>query len=644
MFKAIIELGKRLEKENKLPAPGYYYYGEPIKWKLHLRHNKPDFVYIEEAQLDKPRPFSGKTSGIEAHPCVDEAGYVLGVMKQKGGGIDKKAKEKNRRFIQLLRKAYRSSAVKNKELKGALWIAQSMQWRKLAEQVIPTNILSKDWCSLVFNDGPFADVSLYEHPEIKDFWLEELKERTRQITDVGKAKTGVCSICGQKQQLARKIPVGVKLYRANAPHPLHSFNKDAFVSYLDGTNVYDKKAHLGQCAVCGDTIARTLNYLADKGSALHYKVLMLDKRKGKLDTETTRNQFAFFWLKDEQPINVGETTLDPAELLKSISLIIDRTDSTDKNSPPPDLMQLENLLNVPWTGRDASTNIANNAFYLLILSPNKGRIAVRDWLDISLDKLQQNLTAFLEAQRIIDPEGKDKRCFGIPDILKAVEASNISKEEYKTVELGNPNATRTLLRCAYLGEAPPIELLDCAVTCFRHPNVLKRYEAKYERDRFAVLQHQLVSIMKLILTHPKSEVTMNNDVNQTAVEVKSLAFLSGSLLAVLEEAQLASMNWKINTTLVDQFYSTASSAPCSVMGMLVSRVTSQHMPRLRKIMGWKFETLEILLEEILDALHSKGGFPQTLTLKQQAEFSLGFYTRRAAFRRQRPDIAAAPKL
>ena len=128
---------------------------------------------------------------------------------------------------------------------------------------------------------------------------------------------------------------------------------------------------------------------------------------------------------------------------------------------------------------------------------------------------------------------------------------------------------------------------------------------------------------------------MNNDVNQTSVETKSPAFLSGSLLAVLEEAQLASMNWKINTTLVDQFYSTAASAPCSVMGMLVSRVTSQHMPRLRKNMSWKFETVEKLLEELQDALQNRGGFPRTLSLKQQAEFSLGFYTRRAEFRRQR---------
>ena len=111
---------------------------------------------------------------------------------------------------------------------------------------------------------------------------------------------------------------------------------------------------------------------------------------------------------------------------------------------------------------------------------------------------------------------------------------------------------------------------------------------------------------------------------------------------MLEEAQLASMNWKINTTLIDQFYSTAATAPCSVLGMLISRITSQHMPKLRKNMRWKYDKLEHLLETFQIEMANRGGFPKTLTLKQQAEFSLGFYTQRAAFSRERPLRAILP--
>ena len=270
-----------------------------------------------------------------------------------------------------------------------------------------------------------------------------------------------------------------------------------------------------------------------------------------------------------------------------------------------------------------------------MLSPNLGRISVREWFKVGLGQLKTNLKVFLDAQRIEAPDGSAQRSFAIQDMLRALEESNVSLPEYKLrKELASPNMTRALLRCAYLGEAPPTGLLEPAVICFRHPKVLKRYEQKNDRERFALLQHQLAAIMKLILTYSKSEVRMNEN-SQEIHESRSPAFLSGELLAVLEEAQLASMNWKINTTLIDQFYSTAATAPCSVLGMLISRVTSQHMPKLRKNMRWKYDKLEDALEFIQDTMDKQGGFPKTLTLKQQAEFSLGFYTQRAIFSRER---------
>ncbi len=364
MFKEIIELGRRLEASDKLPPPGFYYYGQPIKWVVHLWLEDSGKIHFENSEIYKPRPFCGRTSGIEAHSCVDEAGYVFGIAKQKGGGSDKKTNDKHKKFLELLQKARKSSFVKDEELRLAIKIVYSKLYSKeIGNNVNFNNILNKDWVSFVFDDSYFADKHLFEHPEIQQFWQEELKERTRQDTDTGKAKMGACSVCGQYQQMAKKIPVWVKLFK---PAPLHSYNKDAFVSYIEGVKVFEEKAHLGQCAICGDAIARTLNYLT--GDGLHYKIIAQDRRDGKLNTDSARNQFALYWLKDEQPVKIGETTLDPAELLKNVSFVMSRPDSADNNAPPPDLMQLENMLNVPWTGSDASVNIADNAFYLLILS------------------------------------------------------------------------------------------------------------------------------------------------------------------------------------------------------------------------------------------------------------------------------------
>ena len=617
MFKEIIDLGRRLEADNKLPPPGFYYYGQPIKWVVHLWFEDADKLYLENTEIDKPRPFCGRTSGIDAHPCIDEAGYVLGIAKQKGGGSDKKAKYKHEKFLGLLQKASQSPLVKDGKLKLAMGIVHSKLCSKEIEKNDSfNNVLNKDWVSFVFDDGHFAGKHLFEHSEIQQFWQEELKARTRQNTETGKAKTGECSICGQHQQMAKKIPVWVKLFK---PSPLHSYNKDAFVSYLDGLKVFEEKAHLGQCVICGDTVARTLNYLT--GNELHYKIIAQDRRDGKLNMDSARNQFALFWLKDEQAMKVGETTLDPAELLKNVGFVMTRFDSADKNAPPPDLLHLENMLNVPWTGREASVNIADNAFYLLVLSPNKGRIAVRDWIHISLDKLQNNLKTFLDSQRIIDPSGTEKRCFGISEILKAVEATNISKEPYKAVEIGNPNVSRQLLRTAYLGEPPPSVLLETAVMCMRNMKIFKKPDT----------QHILMASLKLFLTHRKEGMKGMETLDANR---NNIGYLCGRLLSILEEAQLRAARWKINTTIVERFYGSASSAPVSVFGTLVRRATTDHFPKIRKQQLGYLE-LEELIESVEKTIDQSGGYPKTLSLEGQAEFSLGFYHQRSKFSEKR---------
>jgi CRISPR-associated protein Csd1 len=617
MFKEIIELGERLESEGKLVPSGFYSYKEPIKWIVHIIPGPPLQCHIEETELPKSRPKSGRTKHTDlAHPIADEAGYVFGIERKKNG-IDGDAEKKHEAFKTLLDKMSQDSEVsKNQELKESILSIKKVS----SEGILKSDkrfdeIMNKDWVSFVIESGSLEGKHIFELPEVKAFWIKELEATSQKSKKRDYEIKGDCSICGEPRQLLKRMP-GVKLYK---PIPLHSYNEDAFVSFIDGADI-SMRAHIGQCFICSDSIARTLNHLRE--NPLYHKIIVQvykDANKKKPDVDSAKNQLALFWLKDEQPVNAGEAILDPAELLKNVSLILDRTDSNDKNTPPPDLMQLDNMLSTPWTGRDASVNIADNAFYLLILSPNKGRIAVRDWLDVSLDRLQQNLKAFLDAQRIIDPAGKERRCFGIPEILKAVEATNISKEEYKAVEIGNPNVSRQLLRTAYLGEPPPSVLLETAVMCMRNPKIFD------EKKR--TTHHILMATLKMILTHKKEGMKEMETLDATR---NNIGYLCGQLLSILEEAQLRPVRWKINTTLVDRFYGSASSAPASVFGTLVRRATTDHFPKIRKQqLGYK--DLEAIMESVTTKIDLAGGYPKTLSLKEQAEFSLGFYHQRAKF-------------
>ena len=108
-------------------------------------------------------------------------------------------------------------------------------------------------------------------------------------------------------------------------------------------------------------------------------------------------------------------------------------------------------------------------------------------------------------------------------------------------------------------------------------------------------------------------------------------YLCGRLFAILEEAQQRASGWGLNTTLVDRFYGSASTAPASVFGTLIRAATTAHLPKLRKEQRG-YRNVEELLENVAVQLSTTGGFPLTLTTKEQAEFALGFYHQRADFR------------
>ena len=99
--------------------------------------------------------------------------------------------------------------------------------------------------------------------------------------------------------------------------------------------------------------------------------------------------------------------------------------------------------------------------------------------------------------------------------------------------------------------------------------------------------------------------------------------------------------WRINATLVDRFYGGASTSPSTTLVGLLKQATQAHMPKIRKA-GFGYEELEQTLESVTKGIDQFGGFPATLTLRQQGEFALGFYLRRAAFRAARPKREPTP--
>ena len=387
-----------------------------------------------------------------------------------------------------------------------------------------------------------------------------------------------------------------------------SFNKTAFNSFGK-----QQTTNASLCKRCGLGSAQALNHLLK--DERHNRVLARDDRQG-AGANPLRNQVAVFWLKEPEKVAVAGESLDLLALLAAPI-------PDDRGSPEAvaTLALLEQFLKLPWGGAPDAINLPHNAFYLAILSANKGRLVVREWLAVSLASLRDRLNNYLQGLRIAGPAGEEPRTFPIPRMVGVLKNLPDSRKPGKTkgsLDL-NPNLVRGLLRCAYLGEPPPAGLMETAVGRLRT-----------SRGREDTNFWILASILKLALTFKKEEALTMEKLHPYRTEP---AYLCGRLLAVLEEIQRrAAYPKKLNTTIVDRYYSGASLTPKATLGgSLLNLAEKGHLPKLRRDKkGYK--RMRTLLEEILSTLNQAGGFPTTLTLPQQAEFALGFYQQRADLR------------
>ena len=126
---------------------------------------------------------------------------------------------------------------------------------------------------------------------------------------------------------------------------------------------------------------------------------------------------------------------------------------------------------------------------------------------------------------------------------------------------------------------------------------------------------------------------------QEVTGARPAAYHCGRLFAELEEIQKAAIPG-INAGISDKFFGAASTAPASVFGQLLGGA-QDHLGKLRRTREGAYYGAEKRLEEILAELTD---FPKTLSLHDQALFSLGYYHHRAAKRKDIADRTAAKKL
>lgn len=420
---------------------------------------------------------------------------------------------------------------------------------------------------------PIAD------PSVQSFWL------AHSIGEAQSSIEGQCGVCGKVSPLLRRLPFGIKGFDQDVQ--ISSFNLEAFQSYGK-----EQGLNAPTCAECGSLAAAALSQLL-RNQSPNKVTLQKGEGLGRLT--------AVFWcrtLKAEAE-DVGE--FDVLEALKA------PIGNSNEGTAPlfQDLGKVRTLLRLPWKPKVAALSAEPDAFHMLVLSNNFTRLVVRAWIQGSLEETKSKLGVFLEGALMVGPMGEAPSTPSISTMLSALG-------------LGNPNLARTLVEGAYAGRPLPESLSMLAATRLRNPTLWTERGQSWRTQ--ALLS--LVRIQRCLdpRAMPGTFPTANLEPHCT-----SPAYLCGRLLAVLERAQGVASSWGVGASVVDRAFGAAAVSPRISFPPLLKIAVKAHLPSAGK-------ATRDAMDEVMASLDAAGGFPTTLTLSQQADFALGFYHQRAAFR------------
>ncbi len=369
-----------------------------------------------------------------------------------------------------------------------------------------------------------------------------------------------CHIC-RSNPAEERMPAKVKRIPGgqSAGTALISANSSAFESF--GL----KSSKVGPtCRDCAEKFTFALNHLLSNDNS-HL---------------TIGKQVYVFWSKGED--------FSPVKVLRAPEDFFSGLPALGRADDPA---KVKLMFKSAFSGKTGAIDDHEQAFFAAAFSAAGGRVVIRDWLETTIPAAKQNLVDFFANCY----HKYQQHPHGIYSLASAT-VRDVNKELPARILI-------QLLNIALKGTRLPEDLLYQAV---------KR--AKAEQG----VTSPRAALIKLFFISNKRQ----KEINMTQLDTKTNkpAYLCGRLLATLEEIQSAALG-NTNTTIVDRYYGTASTAPATVFSVLMTGAR-HHLGKLRKEKPGYHTNLEKKLQSIVSGLAE---FPKVLTLEEQGLFALGYY-------------------
>lgn len=432
------------------------------------------------------------------------------------------------------------------------------------------------------------DIRIHEQKEVLDAVIDHYEKKQNEKLQGNQNKT--CSICGKSDfpiiegphGMIKKVPGG-----QTSGCALVSYNEDAYESYDLIRNL-----NSAICTNCAKNYVEGLNYLMSNGHEI-----TITNENGKVE-----KKFKFTNRK-----NLGNDTAvvfwtrDPESLIE--------IDLFDK----PDEGQIANLIESVANAKVSSSgNLKPNLFYSITLSGVASRIAVRDWIEVSIEEYKKNIAQWFKdlAIKYYDNQLKKLKTF-YPSLNQLNWACK--REDSKEDET-IARVAKHLWNCALKNQRPPLWILTILLKRLAHNKVTE------DGTSINTFTNSRASLIKFILNrNNQGGAPMLKE--QLDSENKTPAYLCGRLFALIEGIQRSALGKNINAGVRERFFSAASSSPAPAFGRLM-RLMQNHLTKLKQE---KPGLAVVLDKEVTDLCSQISQFPATLSLEEQGHFALGYY-------------------
>lgn len=405
----------------------------------------------------------------------------------------------------------------------------------------------------------------------------------------GLGRVGLCLVCGTSGPLLKTIPQQVP--RKWVPGATQSASLVSINEAVHGYELRKFLEHTPICVDCGLTVMQAITSL------------LSDPQHS--STQTGQKGRLAWWLTEDSDFN-------PVALVEQ-----------------PDEVQVHELLASPHRGHLAGPE-DTTMFCALMVGGNAARVVVRDWIEMPLISIRENLAAWFGDLQIVDPWTgtlAEPIKLGVGRLALATGRWRDTGSAY--LPFGGKGADRpeevypALMRAALLGHRLPHRL-------FTHLEHRIRADGRVDVARAALLR---LALRRHPATRdPEAYMPELNPDNHEP------AYVYGRIFAVLERIQTYTA-WvygeKINTTFTHRNFDRGLTNPTAALtqGQRLAHAWLKRLSR-RKPQGAGF--YERQLDELFALLPPTPTAPGRTAPPQRWAFILGYHHQRAADRADRP--------